>query len=90
MAEFDGRNTGGDDREIPQDGLVPEVWTGPSPEDALPGIPESPRDLFACPFCETPVLLTTRSGEKRIVAECPSCETWFTVEEWRYYKQLVA
>lgn len=88
MAECDGRNTGGDERA--PDGPIPELSVSSSAEESLFGRREpTPRDLFACPFCETPVQLTTRPEARGLVAECPSCETWFTVEEWRYYKQVV-
>jgi hypothetical protein len=30
----------------------------------------------------------SEGGDDAVVAECPCCETWFTSDEWRYYKLI--
>lgn len=94
MDEFDGRDIGSFGTNGPDTPLEPgrSADRGPSlPERGMLRLPDQdPRDLFACPFCDTPVQLAIRPGERRMIADCPSCESWFTREEWRYYKLLVA
>ena len=89
MDEFNGRDVG-DERDGAPDGPIPELWPAAAEESLLGRRDPTPRDLFACPFCETPVQLTTRPDARGLVADCPCCETWFTAEEWRYYKQIAA
>ena len=92
MDEFDGRNGGFGGEPHPQ------REPGRS-ADWLPALPgrgmlrhpdQDPRDLFACPFCDSPIQLAIRPGERQMIAECPSCGSWFTRDEWRYYKLLAA
>jgi hypothetical protein len=87
MDEFDIRAFKSDEPEIPGSGPAPFI-----PGKGMLHTPEQdPHLAFACPFCETPVTLGTREGEdEAVVADCPCCETWFTIDEWRYYKRIAA
>jgi len=88
MDEFDGRDFGGEELErSTEDGALEVRFSGQGMRRAPD---HDPREAFACPFCETPIHLETRDDAGGLVAACASCETWFTSDEWRYYKQLVA
>jgi hypothetical protein len=81
MDEINGRSFDGDDLEAP---ALPGKGMLRTPD-------QDPHLAFACPFCETPVTLGPRAsegGDDAVVAECPCCETWFTSDEWRYYKLI--
>ena len=90
MDEFDGRDPGSDELGIPIEGGIRwDETPRPRADGMIWGQDQDPHDAFACPFCDTPVNLSVPENEESLVAECPSCENWFSIEEWRYYKQLV-
>ncbi|HVL23680.1 MAG TPA: hypothetical protein VM450_06325 [Thermomicrobiales bacterium] len=88
MDEFDGRDFNSDDVNVPIDGSAERLAHFVPGEGLIWRPDQDPHDAFACPFCDTPVNLSIPVDEEALVADCPGCENWFTLAEWRYYKQL--